>query len=243
VNRRDPPRRFVAPSSLERRDPSVDLPSTELSALASVEGATAPTGPPHDHDGHGRPHRGGARIRLPDSLTVDGPVSVSRPWIAWARAVTRLTTTGRASRSEFWWTWLLQTAVAAVLLLLVPLLQGRTRDLSLPTGPFGPGPLGTVPVFSWTDTSGDPAGGASVLIWTVWSLLTLAPMVALAIRRLHDADHSAWWALGAVIVPLLSFVVLVLLAQRSKPAGVRFERVPVDGRVADPSLAPPTGSQ
>lgn len=120
----------------------------------------------------------------------------------------------------------------------MPLLQGRTRDLSLPTGPFGPGPLGTVPIFSWTDTSGDPAGGASVLIWTVWSLLTLAPMVTLAIRRLHDADISGWWALVAVLVPLLSFVVLVLLAQRSKPAGVRFDRV-----AAERPLASPEGSR
>ncbi|WP_209561591.1 DUF805 domain-containing protein [Frigoribacterium sp. PvP032] len=223
-------------------------PSTERSALGSVEWATAPTGPPHDHDGHGRPTRGGARIRLPDSLTVTGPVLGARPWIACARAVTRLTTTGRASRSEFWWTWLLQTVVAAVLLLAVPLLQGRTRDLQLPSGPFGPGLLGTVPLFSWNDTSGAPAGGASVVIWTVWSLLTLAPMVALAIRRLHDADHSAWWALGAVLVPVLSFVVLVLLAQRSKPVGVRFDRAHLDRPGADRpgaegALAPSEGGR
>ena len=162
---------------------------------------------------------------------------VARPWIAWARALTRLTTTGRASRSEFWWTWLLQTVIAAVLLLAVPLLTGRTRDLQLPTGPFGPGPLGAQPVFSWTDTSGAPAGGASVVVWTVWSLLTLAPMVALAVRRLHDVDLSGWWALGAVVVPVLSFVVLVLLAQRSKPGGVRFDRV--GGPAGSRPLAPP----
>jgi hypothetical protein len=130
-----------------------------------------------------------------------------------------------------------------VLLLLVPFLQGRTRDLRLPTGPFGAGPLGTQSLFSWTDTSGDPAGGASVVIWTVWSLLTLAPMVALAIRRLHDADISGWWALVAVLVPMLSFLMLVLLARESRAAGVRFDRVPDDRPVAEPSLAPPGGSQ
>jgi uncharacterized membrane protein YhaH (DUF805 family) len=138
--------------------------------------------------------------------------------------------------------------VAVVLLVAVPLLSGQPRELRLPTGPFGPGLLGTVPLFSWTDTSGDPAGGASVVIWTVWSLLTLAPMVALAVRRLHDADISGWWALGAVLVPLLSFVVLVLLAQRSKPSGVRFDRVPADRPGVDrpgtgQSLAPPQGSR
>jgi len=170
-------------------------------------------------------------------------VSVSRPWVAWARAVTRLTTRGRASRSEFWWTWLLQTVVGAVLLLLVPLLQGRTRELVLPTGPFGGGPLGTQALFSWTDTSGDPAGGASVVIWTVWSLLTLAPMVALAIRRLHDADISGWWALVAVLVPMLSFLMLVLLARGSKPAGVRFDRVPADRSDGRGALVPPEASR
>ena len=170
-------------------------------------------------------------------------MSVSRPWIAWARAVTRLTTRGRASRSEFWWTWLLQTVVGAVLLLLVPLLQGRTRDLRLPTGPFGAGPLGTQPLFSWTDTSDDPAGGYSVVIWTVWSLLTLAPMVTLAIRRLHDADISGWWALVAVLVPMLSFLMLVLLARGSRAAGVRFDRLPADGPGGRRALAPPEGSR
>ncbi|WP_314102385.1 DUF805 domain-containing protein [uncultured Frigoribacterium sp.] len=163
--------------------------------------------------------------------------------MAWARAVTRLTTTGRASRAEFWWTWLLQMVVAAVLLIAVPVLSGQTRELRLPTGPFGPGLLGTVPVFSWNDTSGDPADGASVVVWTVWSVLTLAPMVALAIRRLHDADHSGWWALGAVLVPVLSFVVLVLLAQRSKTAGIRFDPAPVDRPGPEPALAPPQGSR
>jgi uncharacterized membrane protein YhaH (DUF805 family) len=170
-------------------------------------------------------------------------VPVARPWIAWARALTRLTTTGRASRSEFWWTWLLQTVIAAVLLLAVPLLSGRTRDLQLPTGPFGPGPLGAQPVFSWTDASGAPAGGASVVVWTVWSLLTLAPMVALAVRRLHDVDLSGWWAVGAVVVPLLSFVVLVLLAQRSKPGGVRYARVDGPRPAGRPPLAPPEGTR
>ncbi|WP_223269519.1 DUF805 domain-containing protein [Frigoribacterium sp. ACAM 257] len=163
--------------------------------------------------------------------------------MAWARAVTRLTTTGRASRSEFWWTWLLQTAVAAVLLLLVPFLQGRTRDLRLPTGPFGAGPLGTQPLFSWTDTSGDAAGGTSVALWTVWSLVTLVPMVALAIRRLHDADISGWWALVAVLVPVLSFLMLVLLARGSRVAGVRFDRLPADGPGGGGALVPPQGSR
>ena len=178
---------------------------------------------------------------------------VSRPWIAWARAVAHLTTAGRASRSEFWWTWLLQMAIAAVLLLAVPLLTGQTQGLRLPTGPFGPGPLGTQPVFSWNDTSGQPVGGASVVVWTVWSLVTLAPMMALAVRRLHDADISGWWALVAVVVPVVSFVVLVLLAQRSKPAGVRFDRVPGAPAAGTPAagapaagappLAPPEGGR
>jgi hypothetical protein len=141
-----------------------------------------------------------------------------------------------------------------VLLVVVPLLSGRTRDLRLPTGPFGPGPLGSHPVFSWTDTSGDAAGGASVVVWTAWSLLTLVPMVALAVRRLHDVDCSAWWAVGAVVVPVLSFVVLVLLAQRSKPEGVRFDLAPPPRPPAPapatappstgrPPLAPPEGSR
>jgi len=46
-----------------------------------------------------------------------------------------------------------------------------------------------------------------------------------------------------MLVPVLSFVVLVLLAQRSKPAGVRFDQVPVDRSGPEPSLAPPEGSR
>ena len=41
----------------------------------------------------------------------------------------------------------------------------------------------------------------------------------------------------------LSFVVLVLLAQRSKTAGIRFDPAPVDRPGPEPALASPEGSR
>ncbi len=52
----------------------------------------------------------------------------------------------------------------------------------------------------------------------IFALGTLVPSVAAATRRLHDTNRSGWWQL-IILVPIVGFIVLlVFLAQESRPA-------------------------
>ncbi len=52
----------------------------------------------------------------------------------------------------------------------------------------------------------------------VFSLTTLLPGIAAATRRLHDTNRSGWWQL-IVLIPFIGLIVLIVfLAQESKPA-------------------------
>lgn len=49
------------------------------------------------------------------------------------------------------------------------------------------------------------------------SLLTIIPSIAVATRRLHDTNRSGWWQL-IMFVPFIGWIVLIVfLAQESRP--------------------------
>jgi uncharacterized membrane protein YhaH (DUF805 family) len=56
----------------------------------------------------------------------------------------------------------------------------------------------------------------SLRIYTLFSVVTLLPMIAVGARRLHDTNRSGWWQLLA-LVPFGVVVPLIFLAQRSTP--------------------------
>jgi uncharacterized membrane protein YhaH (DUF805 family) len=49
----------------------------------------------------------------------------------------------------------------------------------------------------------------SSVVSSLWSVAVLVPSIAVAIRRLHDADISGWW-LMLIFVPLVGFVMLII---------------------------------
>ncbi len=55
----------------------------------------------------------------------------------------------------------------------------------------------------------------SILV-TIYSLLVLVPYIALAVRRLHDTDHSGWWYLIA-LTGIGCIVLLIWFCQDSQP--------------------------
>ena len=77
------------------------------------------------------------------------------------------TFTGRARRSEYWWFFLLNILLAIVLGIVDGMLFG-----SMKAGMGGFGPLGGL-----------------------LALALLIPGIAVAFRRIHDRDKSAWWLL------------------------------------------------
>lgn len=124
--------------------------------------------------------------------------SVDRFWRKYA------TFSGRASRSEFWWWFLVSYVVGLVL-----------AGLQLAT--FG-GDIATYTVQSLFEPN-----LANLLSWG-WSLATLVPTLAVGVRRLHDINWSGWWQLLAVPAYLSTFLTPWLLPTPDQltadPAGV-----------------------
>ena len=64
----------------------------------------------------------------------------------------------------------------------------------------------------------------------------LLPGLSVAIRRLHDTDHSGWWVLIGLI-PIIGFIVLlVFYLRQSDPGENRYGPPPAEG-VPAPSTA------
>lgn len=95
---------------------------------------------------------------------------------------------GRASRSEYWYFLLFSIIIGLILSLLDSIIINPI--------------LGIHPI--------DESGRAGVL-GTLFSLGTMIPSFALALRRLHDIGKKGWWILLALI-PVVNFIgVFVLL--------------------------------
>lgn len=65
--------------------------------------------------------------------------------------------------------------------------------------------------------AGAIAGTISETLGIVFNLATLIPSVSAACRRLHDTDRSGWWQL-LIFIPFIGWIVLIVfLAQDSRP--------------------------
>jgi uncharacterized membrane protein YhaH (DUF805 family) len=117
------------------------------------------------------------------------------------------TFTGRASRSEYWWWFLVSFLVSAVL-----------QILAFVTG--GPGGLSA-------DGTTVEAPGAGYVIFNIilliWALATLVPSIALLVRRLHDGNFSGFFAFLGLVPFVGGIILLVLTLLPSKPEGARFD--------------------
>lgn len=93
--------------------------------------------------------------------------------------------TGRAPRPEYWWFVL----AMFVLLIIVRFVESTLSLDGTIAGTYGP---------------------ISLLLM----LATLAPSLAVAVRRLHDSDRSGWWMLLGV-----PYMIASILAVRAMGAG------------------------
>lgn len=113
---------------------------------------------------------------------------------------------GRASQSEYWWTWLLYV-ILFVAVFASSLIGGALEN--------------TVPVLSWIFLCLAIAG-------LLLGLAMGVANIALSVRRLHDANASGWWYLLVCvvgIVPMIGAVgPIVIGVLASNPAGIRFDQ-------------------
>ena len=68
------------------------------------------------------------------------------------------------------------------------------------------------------------------------SLALLLPNLSVAIRRLHDTDHSGWWVLIGLI-PIIGFIVLLIFYLRESDPGENQYGPPPTAGVPAPTVA------
>lgn len=132
----------------------------------------------------------------------------------WWHGLTRFS--GRASRSEYWW--------ALLCVFVVPYIV----SMGIIEAAFG--------MLALTSLTPDSTGGlvfrtqqwavitvviVFVILWVALLLLGLS-MMAVAIRRLHDANFSGWF-LALCLVPMGPTALMILMALPGHPAGARFD--------------------
>ncbi len=111
---------------------------------------------------------------------------------------------GRARRSEYWVFLVFQVVVIFVLCILAMAVSG-----------------------------GDPQSVAANVIFGLLGLFSLAlliPSLAVAFRRLHDTNRSAWWLLIAFIPGIGGLVLFIFYLLDGTPGDNRFGPDP-KGRV------------
>ena len=101
--------------------------------------------------------------------------------------------TGRSTRSEYWWVWLTN------ILLLIPLYSAYFNA-----------------IFSEGEEGAFLALGGLAIVYMIFGLALILPMLALTVRRLRDAGFQ--WALIFVhFIPVVGGIaLLVLLAMPTK---------------------------
>lgn len=122
------------------------------------------------------------------------------------------TFTGRASRSEYWWTVLFLSLVWLV-----------------PTVLFGPGLVIAGVVASQREPGFNDASrllNAALIVVGLLVVVTVVPSLAILWRRLHDAGFPGALCLLSMIPLIGCIIVFVLLLMPSKSAGRRFDRTP-----------------
>lgn len=179
-----------------------DLSLAECSLAPSTSASSSLVLPPLTR-GHGGPERGGGQDLCGPGLPLSGG-QPGRP-VGPVGAVRRLYTqyvqfSGRASRSEYWWAQL----CCGVAWLVPTVLAGAFHDAAA----HGVGIVSAL----------------LALLALGFLLVSVVPMAALTVRRLHDANRSGWCCLLGLVPFGGCVAVLALAAMPSRREGARFDR-------------------
>ena len=81
----------------------------------------------------------------------------------------------------------------------------------------------------------DYALGTSGIIYALAALAMLLPNLAVFVRRLHDAGHSGWWLLIALL-PLIGAIVLLVFTLQGSDAPNQWGSGPDERAASAPGL-------
>lgn len=141
------------------------------------------------------------------AVPLSAPLYGASPREAVRRVFAKYATfSGRASRSEYWWWYLVSFIVSAVL-----------GSLAVTTGGVGE--------ITADGTAKAPGVGYTIfmILLAIWALATIVPSIALLVRRLHDGNNSALNLLIAIL-PIGGLILVIMALMPSKPEGARFDR-------------------
>lgn len=115
------------------------------------------------------------------------------------------TFSGRASRSEYWWFFLFDVIVSAVISIVGSV-------------------MGFVQLGAGNEVVLGPGYWFAVIVSGIWGLATLIPRLAIIWRRLHDTNKSGGFFFLSFIPFVGSIILIILLILDTNPAGARFDK-------------------
>ncbi|MFD2172692.1 DUF805 domain-containing protein [Rhodobacter lacus] len=113
---------------------------------------------------------------------------------------------GRAPRSEFWWFGLFFFIGSALLAMIETRFLGFGAVERVPGG------------WAWQSNGGPLTG--------LFALGMVVPLLAVAVRRLHDLGKSGWWLLISLVPFFGTLVLLYFYVQPSQPGPNAFGPAP-----------------
>lgn len=122
---------------------------------------------------------------------------------------------GRASRSEFWWWFLVSYLISFVLGIIGQAVAGPQPQPPVAATTQEEFSAYASAVFGWV-------AQASILSW-IWGLATFVGTLALSARRLHDTGRSGWWYLIALVPVVGAVILIVFWASAPRPEGQRYD--------------------
>lgn len=154
-------------------------PATGIPPYQPVAGAPAQSGNPWQPYSQGAPQAPSPSASVPLNLPFYG----CPPMEAFKRFFTKYATfSGRASRSEFWWSTLFITLAQLVLYFIsFFIFSGNSAFIDV----------------------------LALVIYPIQSLLSVVifiPKLAISVRRLHDSNRTGWWILVPIILEIISVI-------------------------------------
>ncbi|KQS16226.1 DUF805 domain-containing protein [Frigoribacterium sp. Leaf186] len=138
-------------------------------------------------------------------VPLDQPYHRASPKVAVVRFWQKYATFhGRASRSEYWW-WFVIALV----------FQGALQAWATGTGGTSTWAGGDNGDWTYIDHQG--------VVVVLWSVVSFLPTVALQSRRLHDGGFTAWYVLFYLLPVLGWLTLLVMSLLPSRASGERFD--------------------
>jgi len=61
-------------------------------------------------------------------------------------------------------------------------------------------------------------GGYANIFYFIYTLAVLIPGIAVAVRRLHDTNHSGWW-IFINLIPIIGIIILIVFLVRDSQPG------------------------